>query len=636
MINISSLHKSFGDRALFLDASLRVGARDRIALVGPNGSGKTTLVEMIMGLQDPDTGVFEIPRDVTLGYLPQETDRLRGRSVIEEVLSAAPSMAQAGHRLAVLERDMAEADGEERAQLLAEYATLQERFEALGGYAAEADARTILAGLGFDAEAQDRRTDALSGGWLMRVALAKLLLASPDALLLDEPTNHLDLDSVVWLEEFLERYPGAVLLISHDREFMNSIATRVVEIDRARLETYTGNFAAFVEQRAQRIRQAEAAAKNQARRVAQLEVFINRFRYKNTKARQVQSKIKMLDRMEKVDAPTKQRRKMALDFPVPPRSGRVVLELERVRFAYGERLVYEDLHVAIERAQKVALVGPNGAGKTTLLKLLAGALTPQAGERRPGHNVSLGYFAQHQIEALDPANRVIEELARAIPPGVDVQARALLGRFLFSGDDVDKPVAVLSGGERSRLAMAKLLVAPHNVLCLDEPTNHLDMPSRDVLEEALEDYEGALVFITHDRHLIRSIANRIMEVQPGGKVRAYEGDYDSYLDRTKSEQVPAAVTAQRSAKVDDARERRRAGAEERARRNKQRKALRTVEQHLEAAVAERDSLAEQLADPGFYAAGDGVADAVRAYGDLEQRVAVLENEWEQLAAEAEA
>ena len=629
MISITGLEKGFGARRLFHHADLRIGARNRLALVGPNGSGKTTLFEIIVGIQEPDAGSISVTRGARLGYLPQTTDALRGRTIIQEVLTAAPAMAEVGHRLEILTDELAgDVDTSERDALIDEYARLQERFSVLGGYSAEARAREICAGLGFSDADLDGPTGSLSGGWLMRVALAKLLVSSPDALLLDEPTNHLDLDSVRWLEQFLRTFEGAVLLISHDRDFMNGFATRVVEIEREKLVSYTGTYEAFVEQRELRARQSIAAAANHKRRVDQLEVFINRFRYKKTKASQVQSKIKLLEKMGTVEVIDNRRRAMSVRFPPAPRSARVVIELDNVSFAYGDKTVYQGLDFAIERGQKVALVGPNGAGKSTLLKLLAGALTPDAGERRLGQNVHVGYFAQHQIEALDPTNRVIEELQSAIPPGLVVRARDLLGRFLFSGDDVDKPVAVLSGGERSRLAMAKILVSERNFLCLDEPTNHLDIWSRDVLEDALEDYDGALVLITHDRHLIRAVAHTIAEVRDG-RVRVFPGTYEEYLEKVEAEE-PAGSLTPVAAMPTPAKERRRASASERAVMNRRRNALRRVEERLDAVHAEIRAMEERMADAGFYTKEADIGGFMRTYNDAKSRIRPLEAEWEAL------
>jgi ATP-binding cassette, subfamily F, member 3 len=631
MITVSGLSKSFGARDLFVDADLQVFARDRVAIVGPNGSGKTTLFEILAGAQHYDAGEVAVAKGAVLGYLRQETDELRGRSVIEEVLKAASEVTQAGHRLGLLETEMAETTRSERDRLVAEYGRLQDRFHALGGYSLESEAKRILAGLGFRQSDFERRTETLSGGWLMRIALAKLLLANPDLLMLDEPTNHLDVESVEWLERFLKEYEGAVLLISHDRDLINGIATKVVEIDRLRLVSYSGDFEAFVAKREENLRQLTIAAKHQKERVAQLERFIGRFRYKKSLASRVQSKVKMLDKMERIEVPKERRRSMGLAFPQPPRSGRVVIELDDVDFSYGDNPVYEGLNLAIERGQKVALVGPNGAGKSTLLKLLAGALEPQSGDRRLGHNVGLGYFAQHQIEALDPTNSVVEELRRAIPSGLDVKPRNLLGRFLFSGDDIEVPVAVLSGGERTRLALAKLLVAPLNFLCLDEPTNHLDMISRDVLEDALDEYTGALVLITHDRHLIRSIADRIVEVVDG-VVTDFLGDYDYYLSKRapRTEETARAPAARGG--PSDKKERRRLAAQARQKTSESRKRIARIEAQLDRVAAELSDLSATLADPDVYSSGEDVHELVKAYERAKKRTAALESEWEEAAA----
>jgi ATP-binding cassette subfamily F protein 3 len=634
MLTISGLNKAFGGRDLLRDAQLFVGARDRIALVGLNGTGKTTLLEMIAGHQSQDSGDISLARDVVVGYLPQETDSLRGKVLLEEVLSAGSEVTQAAHRLHVLQDEIEATTGVERDCLVAEYGRLHDRFSTLGGYSMEFEARRILAGLGFKEEDLNRRTETFSGGWLMRIALSKLLLAGPDLLMLDEPTNHLDVESVEWLERFLHAYEGAILLISHDRDFINGLATRVVEIDGATLTSYTGNYESFVEQRRLAAEQLLAQAKNQARRRAQLEVFVERFRYKNTKAKQVQSKIKMLDRMDPVAAPRRARKTMGLSFPTPPHAGRVPLELKEVEFGYDDVPVYESLDLVLERTYKVALVGPNGAGKSTLLKLLAGALEPRDGQRIVGNKASIGYFAQHQIEALVPTNTVVQELQRAIPPGADVKPRDLLGRFLFSGDDVDKRVSVLSGGEKTRLALAKLLVTPANVLCLDEPTNHLDIPSRDALEDALIDYEGALVLITHDRHLIRSVVNRIVEVKAGA-VQEFDGDYDYYLgkrrpDDVEEEQRPAAEKPKISRK-----EERRIEAEHRARTKRLRDRVRTIEEELDELRAANARIEVVLGDPDAYSSGVDIAETVHEYEVNKRRAELLEEEWAEASTDLE-
>ena len=632
MLTATGLSKAFGARDIFVDAQLQVYARDRIAIVGPNGSGKTTLLDMIVGDQQPDSGEIRLIKDAVVGYLRQETDVLRGKPLLEEVASTGNPVAQMGHRLAVLQAEMGELEpGVERDKVVAEYGRLEDRFASLGGYSLEAEAKAILAGLGFAEEDHDRMTESFSGGWLMRIALAKLLVANPDLLMLDEPTNHLDLESVVWLERFLAAYEGAVLLISHDRDLINAFATKVVEVRDRQLATYPGDYENFVAKRELELTQAEALARNQARKIAQTEAFINRFRYKATLASRVQSRIKSLDKMERVDAPTRSRKTMKLSFPQPPRAGRVVVELKEVVFGYDERPVYENLDVALERGDKVALAGPNGAGKSTLLKLLAGELEPQAGKRRVGHNVTLAYFAQHQIEALTPTNKVLQELRSAIPSGLDVDARKLLGRFLFSGDDVDKRVQVLSGGERTRLALAKLLVSPVNLLFLDEPTNHLDMWSRDVLEDALQEYQGAIVLITHDRHLIRSVANRVIEVVDG-RVTSFEGDYDYYLSkREREEPLPPTPGPRKEAKPQSSgpksKEQKRLEATKRAETKAAQDKVRKLEKELERLTADLKELEETLAQPDTYMSGVDVAELSRTYQEGRRRQQQLESAW---------
>ena len=639
IITVSNLSKSFGARDLFAGADLQVRARDRVALVGPNGSGKTTLVEMLIGMQLPDGGEISIASDVVLGYLPQETDDLRGRTLLEEVLSVGAQVTDAGHRMSVLEHEMAEAEpGEERDRLVREYGAMQDRFTTLGGYSLEAEAKKILGGLAFTEGDFSRRTETFSGGWLMRIALAKLLLSKPDLLMLDEPTNHLDVESVEWLERFLVSYEGAILLISHDRDFMNAIATKVVEIDRSQLISYTGDYESFVEQRAQTIMQRQAAAKHQARERAQTEVFINRFRYKASKARQVQSRIKALDRMDKAEPVSRSRRNMKLAFPKPPPASRVVVEMQNVGFSYGAKPVYENLDLAIERDHKVAIVGPNGAGKSTLLKLIAGVLSPVTGDRKVSPKTHLGYFAQHQIEALDPSKRVIEELQASIPRDSNLKPRDLLGRFLFSGDDVDKPVSVLSGGERTRVALAKMFVSPLNLLCLDEPTNHLDIASRDVLEDALEDYEGAMVLITHDRHLIRSVADRIIEVVEGN-IAWYDGDYDFYLSRRERDlqQVPSAPPKSAApTNPTAAKERRRQSAQARERTRTLRKEINAIERKLERAAADMKRIGDILGDPDVYQTDADIPKLSRDYEAHQRRVKLLESKWEEASERLEA
>ncbi len=649
MISLNAVGRRHGTRVLFSDVSLRITPGRRLALVGPNGAGKTTLLDIVAGEQQPDSGEVARGKETRIGYLRQEIAETAGRSVLAEVMAAAGDLPAIETRLRRLEDLVAAtADGEAQAALLAEYGELQHRFDALGGYGVEAEARRVLAGLGFADAAVEADVGQLSGGWMMRVALARLLLARPDVLLLDEPTNHLDLASVTWLEGFLADYGGALVLVSHDRDFINAVVTAVVELAAGTAVEYAGNYADFVEQRALRLEQQRAAAANQQRKIAQTEQFIERFRYKATKARQVQSRIKALDRLERVAVTPDDSRRMRFRFPPPPRSGREVVRLRGVVKRYGDTTVYDGLDLVLERGRKVALVGPNGAGKSTLLKILAGVLPIDAGDRELGHNVTVAYFAQHQVDTLDLGKTVLQELSAAVDTSV-VNPRSVLGAFLFSGDAVDKRVGVLSGGERSRLALAKLLARPANLLCMDEPTNHLDIASRDVLEDALVEYPGTVVLITHDRHLIRSVADAVIEVS-GGTATLYDGDFEYYaakagvdLDgRGVAERAatrvagPAGAPPKRAvAKVD-----RHAEAERRNRLHRATKDLRRrlerVERDLGEAEAEVAELTRTLADPGVYDDPDKVREVVARHGAAKDRATALFETWVRLESQLEA
>jgi ATP-binding cassette subfamily F protein 3 len=534
VISVDEISKSFGGQVLFRGLSWRIAERERIGLVGPNGAGKTTLCRILAGLDEPDAGRVSRPRAATVGYLAQEAAASGTGSVLAEALGGFEEVW-------ALEREMEEVAGMMATTasdaLTARYGDLQHRFEALGGYRLESGAKAILSGLGFRPDDLSRPVSEFSGGWRMRAALARLLLLAPSLLLLDEPTNHLDLESLAWLENFLSGYAGTVVVVSHDRYFLNRMVTSIAELTVAGLTVYPGDYDDYLVEREARRELLEAQARNQAKRIEEIERFIERFRYKATKARQVQSRVKMLAKVERIEVPGASRR-IHFKFPEPPRTGRRVATLTGVHKAYGDNVVYAGADFAVERGQRVALVGENGAGKSTLLKMLAGVLPFERGERTLGAHVAVHYYAQHQLDALNPANTALEEIIETAPGLPHTRLRTILGAFLFSGDNVDKKVSVLSGGEKARLALAKMLVRPAALLCLDEPTNHLDLASREVLEEALAGFPGTIVFISHDRYFINRIATLVTHVAHG-RLSQYLGGYDDYITATTT---PGAAT----------------------------------------------------------------------------------------------
>ena len=542
MLSLQNAGKRFGPRILFLEANWLIRQKERTALVGANGTGKSTLMKVLAGLEMLDYGSLQQTRGMSIGYLPQEGLRLAGRTVFEECLTVFDEIRAMESEIERLAGEMAELDHEsaEYEAAAERFSTLQERFHTLDGYALDAQVGTVLTGLGFGKEDWGRPTDVFSGGWQMRIALAKLLLAKPLLLLLDEPTNHLDLETRNWLEDYLKSYPFGYILISHDRYFLDVTIDRTVEIWNKRLNVYQGNYTKYLAQKEERRTQLEAAYRNQRDQIEHLEAFISRFRYQATKAKQVQSRIKELEKIERIEIPEEEP-VIHFRFPQPPPSGRIVVEAENLAKSYGPKHVFSNGRFTIERGDRVALVGVNGAGKSTLIKLLTGVEQPTAGMVKLGHNVLAEYFAQDQYKVLDPEARMLDDISRAAVKVPEVELRSLLGCFLFRGDDVFKPLGVLSGGERNRFALARILVSPSNFLLLDEPTNHLDMRAKDVLLEAIAAFSGTVVFVSHDRYFIDRLATRILEVE-NGAITPFEGNYEDYL--RKKEALAAATAAQ--------------------------------------------------------------------------------------------
>jgi ATP-binding cassette subfamily F protein 3 len=635
MLTLSGIHKAYAGRVLLSDATLQLVAGDRIGLVGPNGAGKSTLFRMILGEEEPDQGGVVFQRGVTVGYLPQESAPVEDETVLEVAISASRELLGLWRRL------NRGGEGEEDHEA-------KQEFDALDGYRVVAKARQILSGLSFREEDHERAARTLSGGWVMRAHLAKLLVQAPDLLLLDEPTNHLDLEALLWFQEHLKGYRGGILVISHDREFLNQLVGSIVEIRQSKLFRYRGNYESFVEQRQATEEQLLAAYKNQQREIARLQDFADRFRAKNTKASQAQSKLKQIERMEKIEAPESEAPRLSFQFPQPQRSGQRVIRLGGVDFSYGEKVVYRGMNFEVERGQRVVLVGPNGAGKSTLLKLAAGVLEVQGGERVLGYNVKAGYFSQYRTDVLDESSTVLEE-ALDTPQALSVESvRTVLGSFLFRGDDVFKPVRVLSGGEKSRLALVKLLLDPPNLMLLDEPTTHLDIPSTEALLAALHKYEGTILFISHDVYFIRQLANHVVHVRDG-KLTLYSGNYDYYVDRT-GWRPEVAVTGggvesvgaggSKSGRAVEKREQKRLEAEERKRLSRLRKELQSGVDALEKDIHELETrqaeLTEAMEDPATYSDAERAVEVQREFAANRARLEELTGRWEDLAGQLEA
>jgi ATP-binding cassette, subfamily F, member 3 len=653
MLTVSQLSKSFAGRALFDDVSLQVNRSDRIGLVGPNGAGKSTLFALLLGDVSPDKGTIAIEKNATIGFLPQETAAAGDETLLELALAVSPALV---HAQKVIKQHEAAAAGIADPGADAAYHNALHVFDEHGGWELEPKAKQVLAGLAFRETDFDRPARALSGGWIMRAHLARLLVMEPDLLLLDEPTNHLDLESLQWFQEYLRSYPGAIVMISHDREFLNQLVGSIVEIAHSKLVRYRGDWDSYVEQKAAREEQQLAAYKNQQKEIASLQLFADRFRAKASKASQAQSKLKQIDRMKKIAAPVARGKTIKFHFPQPVRSGLRVITLKDVDHAYGDMVVYRGMQYHAERGQRTVLVGPNGAGKSTLLKLLAGVLPVQHGVRELGHNMRAGYFSQNRIDVLNASHTVLDS-ARDMPnPESEQTARTVLGSFLFCGDDVFKTVAVLSGGEKSRLALVRLLLDPPNLLLMDEPTTHLDVDSIDALIGALKQYHGTLIFISHDVHFIRAIATSVLHVtaspawtaganSTGGKLTFYPGDYDYYLDKSKATSARTALTAGRdvteingfaAVKVRKQKEQKRLEAEARnaiakARREKEKRVY-ELETKIAALEGQQKELVAALEDPAAHQAGGNAIAINRDLSAVSHDLARLTTEWESVTA----
>jgi ATP-binding cassette, subfamily F, member 3 len=647
MIHITALHKDFAGRCLFNGVSWRIGRSERIGLVGENGTGKSTLMKIIAGLEEPSSGTMHLAKGTTIGYLPQQGIAVTGRTLFAEAMAALDELQEIEAAMSTITATLSGTTGVENSELLLQQlGSLEEEFRVKGGYSREATVGTVLKGLGFAPEDWDKECGTFSGGWQMRIALARLLLRQPTLLLLDEPTNHLDIEARNWLESYLCGYPHAVLLVSHDRYFMDQVCRRITEVWNQTLTDYVCTYSRYLVEREERVTRLREAKRRQDEEIAKIEDFISRFRFKADKAALVQSRIKQLEKIERIVLPP-ERKRISFSFPDPPRSGRVVMELAQVTKAYGDHVVLDGISLTVERGEKISLVGHNGAGKSTLMRVLAGD-TVQAGERIVGANVCQDYFAQDQASALDGTRTVYEELLADAPYDRVPVLRDVLGAFLFSGDDIHKKVAVLSGGEQSRLALAKMLLRPSNLLLLDEPTNHLDLFSKDVLLDALQSFTGSVVFVSHDRYFINALATRTVAVG-GGSIRSYYGNYDEYLASCEGEVGNGSPLTSRggivshsaedlvsaSRKLDrqlSREEDKRRQREERARQKK----LAELEEQIDQCETELVDLEQTMAAVDYFCDAARARNGTQRHEYLTCRIAELYDEWESVHGAAVA
>ena len=644
MVQLSSVRKSFGARVLLDNVTWQVGAGDRVGVCGPNGAGKTTLLRMMGGLDEPDAGVIARPVGLTVGYLPQDGLSHGGQTLFEEASSAFQSLLDLQREMHGIEAKLGDTEipEAEHDQMLERYSDVQEAFRDRGGYDIEARVTSVLRGLGFHPDTFAHDTETFSGGWQMRIALAKLLLSQPDLLLLDEPTNHLDLEARNWLEDFLRGYHGSVVLVSHDRFFLDAVVTAIVEVGLRRLTTYQGGYSAYLTERDARLERLRAQKRRQDEEVARMQAFIDRFRYTASKAAQVQSRVKMLDKVTPIDVPP-ERKRVHFSFPACPRSGRTVIELRQASKRYGDLTVFTGANVVIERGDRVALVGPNGAGKSTLMRLLSNTEAPDLGERVEGGNVVAQYFAQDEATRLDGALNVYETLSAGSPVHMVPSIRNILGGFLFTGDDIYKKVAVLSGGERTRLAVARMLLQPSNTLLLDEPTNHLDIDSTDVLLDALADYGGTLIFVSHDRYFVDRLATKVLAIGSGDAV-LYPGTYEEFRwSATQRDAPTTGATPKPQRQVATAKTGARAATAQRqhkAESRRQQRRLKTLQNRindLESRIGTHEKtireLEAEMVQPGFYEQKSAAEETIARHQSLMWKVGELMGQWEALQAE---